>query len=331
MRSARFIAAYLRQYRKLIILLCVFAVTFAVVFSLYRLETEAILYAVLLCAIVGLIVMAVDFTLTYKKHLRLQELCKNGIVNPCDLPSSIKIIEWDYMETVKRLLNDKQKVLSDFTRRQRDTVDYYTLWAHQIKSPVAAMRLLLQSEANPQNTELTIELFKIEQYVDMVLSYIRLESETSDFVIKRCQLDDIVRGALRKYAPLFVRKKLRLDLRNISSEVLTDEKWLSFVIEQVLSNSLKYTNTGNISIHTDGNTLVIEDTGIGITSEDLPRIGQKGFTGYNGRSDKKATGIGLFLCKTTCRKLGHRFVIVSQVGAGTKVSIGLDNEQKVIE
>lgn len=331
MKFARFAAAYLRQYRKLIIVLCVFTVTFAVVFSLYRLETEAVLYAALLCVIVGLIVMGIDFALTYKRHLRLTELCSNGVVDLRDLPAAMKLIERDYVELVKHLFNDRQTMLSDFARRQRDMKEYYTLWAHQIKSPVAAMRLLLQSEDHPQSAELLPELFKTEQYIDMVLSFIRLESSTSDFLIKRCPLNDIVRGAVHKCAPLFVRKKLGLDLRDITCDVLTDEKWLAFVMEQVLSNSLKYTKSGKITIYTEGNTLVIEDTGIGIAAEDLPRIGQKGFTGYNGRSDKKATGIGLFLCKTICQKLGHRFTIESQVGVGTKVSIGLDSAPEVIE
>lgn len=128
-------------------------------------------------------------------------------------------------------------MLNEHIQSRHDTEEYYTLWAHQIKSPVVAMRLLLQSEDNPQNAELLLELFKIEQYIEMVLSYIRLESDTSDFVIKRCSLDEIVRGAVRKYASMFVGKKLGLDLREIICNVLTDEKWLAFVIEQILSTA----------------------------------------------------------------------------------------------
>lgn len=331
MKIIRFAAAYFRQYRKLIVLLVMFVMIFAVVFSLYQMEIEAVLYASLLCAAIGLTALGIDFVLLYRKHLQLTELSANRFIDPHDLPVPIKIIERDYAGLLGILYNDKQKTLNEHNQNRRNTEEYYTLWAHQIKSPVAAMRLLLQSEDNPQTGELLLELFKIEQYVEMVLSYIRLESDTSDFVIKHCSLDKIVRGPIHKYAPIFVRKKLGLDLREIICEVLTDEKWLAFVIEQVLSNALKYTDSGKISIYTDCGALVIEDSGIGIAAGDLPRVGEKGFTGYNGRYDKKATGIGLFLCKTVCKKLGHSFTIESQIGFGTKVSIGLESVPPVVE
>lgn len=331
MKIIRFAASYCRQYRKLTVILCMFFIIFTIVFSLYHLETEAVLYASLLCAAVGLIALGIDFVMLYRKHLQLTEFSKNRFIDPYDLPVPKKIIERDYAELIEVLYNGKQKLLNEHSQSKRETEEYYTLWAHQIKSPVAAMRLLLQSEENPQNAELLMELFKIEQYVEMVLSYIRLESDTSDFVIQLCSLDKIVRGSVRKYAPMFVHKKLGLDLREIRRDVLTDEKWLAFVIEQVLSNALKYTDLGEISIYINGNYLIIEDSGIGIAAEDLPRVGEKGFTGYNGRYDKKATGIGLFLCKNVCKKLGHSFTIESQVGVGTKVSIGLESTPQVIE
>ena len=209
-------------------------------------------------------------------------------------------------------------------------MEYYTLWAHQIKTPIAAMRLLLQSEDTEQNRELLAELFRVEQYVEMVLSYLRLGSTSNDFVIQKYPLESIVRQAVRKYAPLFIRKKIRLELGTLSSEVLTDEKWLCFVVEQLLSNSLKYTPKGTISIREEpGKVLVIEDTGIGIAQEDLPRIFEKGFTGKNGRSDKRATGLGLYLCRRVLEKLSHRMEIRSQPGKGTQVRLYLDSAPEI--
>src|SRR5699024_9404616 len=122
-----------------------------------------------------------------------------------------------------------------------DLVNYFTLWVHQIKTPIAAMDLLLQSEKNKENTQLSMELFKIEEYVEMVLQYLRLGSTSSDLVLKRHDLDDIVRQAVRKYAKIFIQKKIKLEYSEIHCEALTDEKWLMFVIEQILSNALKYT------------------------------------------------------------------------------------------
>ena len=150
------------------------------------------------------------------------------------------------------------------------------MWAHQVKTPIAAARLLLQTGAGgEQAAELELELFKIERYVEMVLQYLRVESPSADLVIRRCSLDEIVRQAVRRYARLFIQKQIKLELDSLHEEVLTDPKWLGFVIEQVLSNALKYTHQGQISIYMDSTspkTLVISDTGIGIAPEDLPHL-----------------------------------------------------------
>ena len=155
----------------------------------------------------------------------------------------------------------------------------------------------------------------------MVLSYLKLDGNGSDFVLRKRQLDPIVRGCVRKYAKLFIIKKLPLNFTDTGMTVYTDEKWLSFMIEQLLSNALKYTSNGGISIYAEGKALVIEDTGIGISPEDLPRLGERGFTGYNGHEDKKSTGLGLYLCKTICGKLGHKLIIESKPQSGTRVKI----------
>jgi signal transduction histidine kinase len=193
------------------------------------------------------------------------------------------------------------------------------------------MKLLLQnSEDQCTSSALSQELFKIEQYVEMVLHYLRLESMSSDFLIRQYELRDIVSQAVKKHAVLFINKKLSFNLEEFSCKVVTDEKWLMFVIEQIISNALKYTPSGSISIYTqrvpDKLILVIEDTGIGIRPEDLPRIFERGFTGYNGRLDKKSTGIGLYLCKQILDKLSHTIEVSSGVGKGTRISIGFTEE-----
>ncbi len=203
-------------------------------------------------------------------------------------------------------------------------IDYYTMWVHQIKTPISAMKLLIQTSECEVSSDLSSELFKIEQYVEMVLSYIRLGSSENDFVIKEYNLDDIIKQAIRKYAPLFIRKKIALNFKNTNYTVLTDEKWLVFVIEQILSNAIKYTTKGTVSIYPlENKKLVIEDTGIGISEEDIPRIFDKGFTGYNGRTNKKASGLGLYLCKNILDKLSHKISIESEVGVKTKVILDL--------
>ena len=251
-----------------------------------------------------------------------------------------------------------------------DMTEYYTMWVHQIKTPLSAMRLMLQSgfpaETEEQEyafeslkNELFDELLKTEQYVDMVLSYLRLDSESSDFVFQEYELDDIIRQAVRKFSGVFIRKRIMLDYTGTKIRAITDEKWLLFVIEQILSNALKYTSLGTISIYAEyseaagrrrlesvsdcgspvgegpdsdrkerikevtPDILVITDTGIGIAPEDLKRVFEKGFTGYNGRMHKKSTGIGLYLSKRILDKLSHSIEIESEPGTGTKVKIGL--------
>ena len=167
----------------------------------------------------------------------------------------------------------------------------------------------------------------VEQYVQMALQYLRMEKMTSDLVFARYDLDALIRQAVRKYAPLFIRRKIILSYEPVHCEVLTDEKWLVFVLEQILSNALKYTKSGSIHIYLSPDapkTLVIEDTGIGIAPEDLPRIFEKGYTGCNGRADKRSTGIGLYLCRQIMEKLSHTIRIESEMGVGTKVYLGLD-------
>ena len=233
-----------------------------------------------------------------------------------------------------------------YEKRQRiekqELSDYYSMWVHQIKTPIAALGVLIQSgeeleevQESPKAQELTrsmkMEVFRIEQYVDMVLTYLRMGSATSDYAFRICSLEEIVRQAVRKYSQMFIMTRTRLHLEIQDQKILTDEKWLTFVIEQILSNAVKYARGGEISIYTEDKTLVIADDGIGIAEEDLPRIFEKGFTGYNGRANKKSTGIGLYLCKTIIDRLHHTIWIESKPEKGTKVYLNFDREHRRIE
>lgn len=322
--------SYLKRHYKILLLFATFTLVFALVFSLYQLEAEAVLYASLLCLVGGCIFFGFGLHQYCKKHRRLMYIMQNLDVGIKGLPAPSGKIEEDYQNMLRSLFALNLRVVSEADGEKRDSEDYYTLWAHQIKTPLAAMHLLLSGD-DERDRLLAAELFKTEQYVDMVLQYIRLGSESSDLVLKKYELDDIIRGCLRKHARLFALKKLEFSFTETALTVLSDEKWLSFVIEQVFSNSLKYTPNGKISIYAQGEHLIIEDTGIGIRPEDLPRVCEKGYTGACGRADKKSTGIGLFLCKSILGKLGHGIEISSKVGVGTRVSIDLTQNVLVSE
>ena len=322
---------YLKRHIKIILLLLMFVGIFAIVFSLYSLPAEAVWYAAVLCFAAGVVLFAIGYLRYLHHHRELTRMLPSVGVSVEDLPRPRGALEQDYQALVKALFSEKMRAESASDAALRDLIDFYTLWAHQIKTPIAALRLMLQAEENGQNTALSAELFKIEQYVEMVLQYLRLDGSTSDFVIKTHVLDHIVRQSVRKYAKMFILKKIELDFKESGLQVLTDEKWLCFVIEQLLSNALKYTASGKVSIYAEGMTLIIEDTGIGIREEDLPRVFEKGFTGYNGREDKKSTGIGLYLCKRIVGKLGHTVSIDSAPGHGTWVMLGLETTRPVWE
>jgi len=298
---------YLKSKGKLLIMLFIFVLIFTAIFSLYNLPLEAVGYASLLCFVVMLIFGVCDYIAFLKKHQSLCELRSNIAVSLDRLPAAMNQIEQDYMDLIQALFEDKKQYTDKSDREKAEMLDYYTLWVHQIKTPIAAMRLIIQSEENQQSHELQYQLFKIEQYVEMVMAYLRLGSSSTDFLLKEYDMEDMVKQSVRKYAPMFIRKKISVKLGNLKHKVLTDEKWLCFAIEQILSNAVKYTNEGHISIYSENETtLVIKDTGIGIAPEDLPRICEKGYTGYNGRIDKRASGIGLYLTKQILTKLGHR-------------------------
>lgn len=300
---------------------------FALVFSLYDLELEAVLYAGGLCLLLLLAVLAADFCRSLARRRRYEEIFRNLPLLPEELPAARTVEEADLQEILKELGRRMEAALTEWENWRQESMDYYTTWVHQIKTPISVMRMTFEGEDTEEHRELSAELFRIEQYVEMVLSYLRLDSDSSDYVFQEYDLDSIIRQAVHKYAPLFVRKKLRLSYEPVNVKVLTDEKWLLFILEQILSNSIKYTQEGSVSITlTPDKVLNISDTGIGIAPEDLPRIFEKGFTGYNGRSDKKSTGLGLYLCKKAAGRLSHKISVQSKPGAGTVVSIDLDTK-----
>ena len=324
--------AYLRQRWKVLLGAVLFYALFAVSFALYGLPLAAVWYPAVLTAVLGLIFFLCDFGRIRRTHAELSALSNVSAEQIGPLPETSRILDGDYQAIIRSLQVQTRQLASSAAAREREASDYYTVWAHQIKTPIAAMRLLLQDADTDEQRALIEQLQSVEQYVEMVLGYLRLESSSSDYVIRNYALDDIVRQAVRKYASQFIRRKLRLEYTPLNVSVITDEKWLLFVIEQVLSNALKYTRSGSVSITLEApKTLCIRDTGIGIAPEDLPRVFEKGYTGSNGRTDKRATGIGLYLCRRILAKLGHSITIVSTPGVGTTVRIGLEQDALEVE
>ena len=327
------IFSFLKIRKVLIIIFTGIVVIFGILFYLYDIPFDAIIYGCELSFVWSAVCLLIDFYKYYKRHKLLHINREQFFDDAEQLPEYMDIIEYDYQELAKELYQAKQELISKNRIAKKELLDYYGMWVHQIKTPIAALDILLQNTERMlyqldekemmqkaiSVSDMKMELFKIEQYVEMALNYLRVEDISSDLVFKKHELDDMVRQVIRKYAKIFISKKIKIDFKPTKACIVTDEKWFIFVLEQIISNALKYTKQGQISIYMKEKSLVIEDTGIGIPAEDLPRIFEKGFTGYNGRENKKSTGIGLYLCKNIMDKLQWNITVDSEVGRGTKI------------
>ncbi len=330
---------YLRQYLGFILIQALFVCIFAVIFWLYHLPLAAVLYPAFLCLAAGGIFLFGSGYHAYKKHerlLRMQSLPISALQDAftedrkADRKDFVPVWEKDYGQIIIRLCRELQLSQDKAAASYRDMIDYFTVWVHQIKTPIASMRLHLDTEDSGLARRAKSELLHIEQYVEMVLTYLKIDSGGEDYVFRKISLDQIIRENIQKFRGDFIMKKLGLLYTAVDETVITDEKWLSFVVGQVLSNALKYTNRGTVTISLEApKILCISDTGIGIAQEDIPRIFEKGFTGSNGRQNKRASGLGLYLCRQICNRIGALISIESQEEVGTTVRIDLSGQRAV--
>lgn len=318
--------AYIKEHARLIVALVLAFAIFALSFALYDLPLPAVAYPTALCIVPALAFVIIDFSRVKRRHAEFLSLTEITAAEEKLLPPARSIDDADYRRIIALLAESREEISRASRRRWSDTLDYYTVWVHQIKTPIASMRLTLQNSDSPESRRLSSDLGRIEQYVEMALAYLRLDSESSDYVIREFELDPLIRRSVKKFAGDFITKRLSLELTPTETRVISDEKWLAFVIEQILSNSLKYTREGSVRIYmAEPRTLCIRDTGIGIAPEDLPRVFEKGYTGRNGRDDMRASGLGLYLCRRVCSNLGHGISAVSAPDEGTEIRIDLSS------
>ena len=330
------IKAYIKEHFKVFVLYVLITAILLGIAGLYRYEDAIrnMSYAVVLIAFFGILYGIWDYAAYRKKCILLISAVKRRGERTLYLPDNKSYADELYRQIIAAMEEEERSFISEYDEKKQDMADYYTMWIHQIKTPIAALRLLLQEEKQPLE-----ELFKVEQYAEMALHYARLDSLSSDLAFRTQDIYEMVKHAVKKYSVFFIGSGLSFQLEEFSIHAVTDEKWLTFVIEQILSNALKYTQDGGIRIYgldkAGGKTseeaayLVIEDSGIGIREEDLPRIFERGFTGYNGRLDKKSTGIGLYLCRQILDRLSHTIQVESRIGQGTKVTLGFVQKDNV--
>lgn len=330
----RLLANYLKQYRLLLWLLLLFTAVFYAILSAYGLPAEAAVYSALLCLTAAAVIITVHF-ISFKKRYDILSRAAEDITfmnsQPFGTFENVSPTEEKYIEIIEKLTEKTSDMQSEMRRLQTDSEDFYTAWAHQIKTPIAVMKMTLEQYDTKQSRELLMQLFRIEQYTEMALYQSRLGG--SDLSIEKTPLDGVIRASVRKYAPQFISKKIRLVYGGSESIAITDRKWLGFIIEQLLSNAVKYTEEGSVTVSAEGEKISIEDTGIGIPASDLPRIFEKGYTGQAGRMEggSRSTGLGLYLAQKAADKLSHKLYAQSQQGKGSMFVIDLHTNDMMFE
>ncbi len=318
----------LKKHRATALVFAVYTVISLVIFSLYNLVLEPFMYAAVLIGFFVAALFCIDFAKELNRAAGRERALASLGAQISELPPANSLAEADYREMLRVLGKRLEELTANFENEHQDMLDYFTAWVHQIKTPIAVMRLRIGGEDTDEHRALAAELFRIEQYVDMVLQYIRLGSETNDLVIKEYSLDELIRDSVRKYAGQFIYRKVKLEYEPTDLKIVTDRKWFSCIIEQILSNAIKYTPEGTVTIRvSDEGILRISDTGIGIAAEDLPRIFEMGYTGSNGRMEErlgqKSSGLGLYLCKKAADMLSIPVNVESAPGRGSTFILDL--------
>lgn len=338
----KLLLSFFKEKRKYYLFVLMVFIIFMSISFLYSVPLSASLYALLLSVLLMAIFLIFDYIRYLRKHKELKRYLELNQVYSIDEIQAEGLIEDDYVELINKVINEKREMETFNIQSANELKDYYAIWAHQIKTPIAAIDLMLQVMQNNKDeinvSDIKQEMFKIDFYVDAVMNYLRLEDMSSDFKFVKVSAEKIVKCAVKKFSTQFINKHISIELEDLDKEIYSDEKWLGFIIEQLISNAIKYTESGGKvriyfkeTFNINDRVLVVEDNGIGISKEDIPRIMERGYTGYNGRMNKKSSGIGLYLCSKAAKKLGCDISFDSEPGKGTKVNIDLTREHTLHE
>ncbi|MCR4670778.1 MAG: sensor histidine kinase [Saccharofermentans sp.] len=320
---------YLRSRLPVIIFYIIFITIYALYLTLMSVDIKIVIYPAAVSTVILLIFLSLDFLRNRHKANVLSRV--KDFVQAQAIPSSEEITEECYQEIISSLSSQYKKDLEEYKSRSSDYSDYINMWVHQIKNPIASMRLELNDIDSEESRRLKGELNRIEHYVDMVLVYSKLNADTTDYVFEKTNIKDACSSAVKKFKENFISMGLSLSMEADDTIVLTDRKWLEFILEQYISNALKYTSEGKIRIYNEGPKVFVEDTGIGIRPEDKERIWEKGYTGINGRTVGNSSGLGLYLVKKTADKLNHSVGASDSPSGGSTFFIDLTKKEKIYE
>ena len=233
-------------------------------------------------------------------------------------------IIYSVLEECTKSMKDE---VADLKRNINDYKEYIETWVHEIKTPIASARLILENDEGYINKSVLDEIEKVEGFIEQVLFYARSSTVERDYIIKKIPLKNSINSVIRKNANILIEKRVKIQLEDIEKKVYCDSKWIEFILQQIISNSVKYMDKDEKYIkirclEKDKNIILkILDNGIGISEKSIEKVFEKGYTGENGRKYNNSTGMGLYLCKKLCLKLGLGISIKSKLGVGTEVTI----------
>ena len=288
------------------------------------------------CAFIIVFVMALAILIEYKKKKDYyNELIKNmeDLKEKYLISEIIKTPNFIEGKILKDILQDTGKSMLEnvnyYKNIQEDYKEYIELWIHEVKIPIAASKMIIENNKNEVTKSIDEELDKVENYTEQALFYARSNAVEKDYIINKTNLKEIVNGAILKNKTTLLNEKVSIELSNLKEEeVYTDSKWAVFIVNQIIQNAIKYSKKENKKIEissqekNDKVILYIKDNGIGIKKGEITRVFERGFTGENGRIiGQKSTGIGLYLCKKLCEKLGLGIELNSEKDEGTEVRI----------
>ncbi len=231
------------------------------------------------------------------------------------------------INTLKETEKSMAEHVNEYKFANEEYKEYIELWIHEIKTPIAVSKMIVENNPSEITKNINEEIEKVEYFVEQALFYARSNNVEKDYIIKPMNLQKIINSVILKNKRSFISKKIKLNIHDVDKEVYSDSKWMAFILNQIIINSIKYSKKDKAEIeifseeYKDNTVLYIKDNGIGIESDNLPRVFEKGFTGENGRKMNKSTGIGLYLCKKLCDKLGQNIEINSVLNMETVVKI----------
>lgn len=319
-----------------------FFIITAVVMALSRVSLVIILITACIWFLPILFYMITDYIKWRKYFDNIEDVLSNldkkyllpEVMDKADSITSEKISE--ILKTVSRSMHENVNYYRDM---QEDYREYIEAWVHEIKTPIASSKLLIENNNNEVTKKIDMQMDRIENYVEQVLYYSKSNETEKDYIIKKISLDESVRNVIKRNYRDMIAKRIKVEMADLSSIVYSDPKWIEFIMNQIVVNAIKYSKDKNSMIKISSEelknsvTLTIEDNGIGIPETDVKRVFDKGFTGENGRKYGKSTGIGLYLCRKLCLRLGIGIKLQSEEGNGTKVMITFpkNNDVEIID